>query len=39
MAPENFVKYDISSKLVGTEFRKILGKEKYLLMGDIYNSF
>ena len=37
MAPENFVKYDISSELVGIEFRKILGKEEYLLIGDKYN--
>lgn len=39
MNPKDFVKYKSKNELVGLEFRIILGEEKYLLVGDIYNIY
>ena len=39
MKPKDFVKYKLSSELVGMEYRIKLGEEKYLLLGDLYNVY
>jgi hypothetical protein len=39
MKPKDFVKYKFRSELVGIEYRIELGREKYLLLGDLYNIY
>ena len=39
MKPKDFVKYKFRSELVGIEYRMELGREKYLLLGDLYNIY
>ena len=37
MSPQQFVENKENSQIVGIEYRKLLGDEKYLLVGDKYN--